>query len=126
QLRQELNSVAPDMLGGERVRHDAELGIYWEVYGVESGDELGLSVVLVGEPPGLLRRLATALRLARTANPTVVRWTEVVGGAGDGMIGRSVRLGIDRVPTGEYSVEVTVQREGGEPRTSTRRLRIEG
>jgi hypothetical protein len=112
------------MLGTERVRRTSELGVFWEVYGLESGDNIKISVVVGATQPGFLGRLASALGLRRFSVPVIVEWEEQATGADTDLMGRALHLGIEHLSSGEYTLEITVRRSGREVRTATRRIQI--
>lgn len=125
-LREDLNTIAPRISGGERLQRGENPGIFWEVYGLNPGDELDLSVVVAAKRPGFFGRLASALGLRRLVLPVSIRWEEEITIAEADFIGRSLQLGIEHLPAGEYTLEASVRRPGGVTTTRARNLIIEG
>jgi hypothetical protein len=108
----------------------ARVGVYWETYGISSGDTVDIAIRIDKpvKPPGLLRRFA--IRLGVSAPPTSgsgIRWREpqsgraihtVIGGVP--VQGRNVTLDLKNLGVGDFTLTVSVGRPGEPPMTSQR------
>ena len=110
---------------GTRFRAGERVGLFWEVYrDAPTADTLRVSLALARRAPGGMRRIAERIGLATSAAPVRMRWTEESGGAA--LLPRSTTVALpQRLPPGEYLLEVTVHPASGPPVTSTRVLTIE-
>ena len=122
------------MLGGETVRRDRAVGVYWETYGFGSSDTLDITVQLVrDDEPGSARRIGAALGLADSRRDSVsIRWrtpdarygsTVIV--AARSTIARSVTLDLRALPRGAYIVRTTVRHADGRGAANFRRITVQ-
>jgi hypothetical protein len=120
-----LDEAAPLVRPGTRFKAGDRVGLFWEVYrDAPTADTLRVSLALARRAPGGVRRIAERIGLAPTAAPVRMRWTEESGGAA--LLPRSTTVALpQRLPPGEYLLEVTVHPAAGPPVTSTRALTIE-
>jgi hypothetical protein len=110
------------------------IGIYWETYGFKASDSVTIAVRLQrGTNQSALRQLAIALNLVPDQNtPVAISWRESSAYTGSRMvidgpvpiIGRSLRVSTTELPPGEYTLQIGVQRAGGEPVRSQKVIRI--
>jgi hypothetical protein len=111
----------------------ARFGLYWETYGIATGDtvDVAISVSRLSDD-GLARRIAVRIGLAdRKDGGVTVHWREPSSGYGawvrDGRVpiqGREVFLNTSRLDAGQYAVTVSVTPLRGAPLESTRRFTI--
>lgn len=120
-----LDEAARLVRPGTRFRAGDRVGLFWEVYrDAPTADTLRLSLALARRAPGGVRRIAERIGLAPTAAPVRMRWTEEPGGAA--LLARSTTVALpQRLPPGEYLLEVTVHPGAGPAVTATRALVVE-
>ena len=123
------------MLESTTISAGGTVGIFWECYGLVAGDSLRVSLNLIpATAPGLLRRLATVVKLADPVSSVTVQWAEPTltsrgdndGGTGVSIRPRSVLLDLSALRPGEYWIEVVarVVTHAGPHRTATARRKI--
>lgn len=101
--------------GSNRVRAEEQIGIYWEVYGLDVREtpELTFSLRLLEGRTGWLRRLAERAGLLREIAPIRLRWQEA---AHDGpVMARSLAVQVPSVSAGTYTLELMLETVGREP-----------
>ena len=120
------------MLESTTISVGGTVGVFWESYGLVAGDSLRVSLNLIpANAPGLLRRLATAAKLADPVSSVTVQWAEPSltsngdRGSGNGVTirPRSVLLDLSALRPGEYWIEVVARivAGAGPHRTATAR-----
>jgi hypothetical protein len=120
------------MLESTTISVGGTVGVFWESYGLVAGDSLRVSLNLIpANAPGLLRRLATAVKLADPVSSVTVQWAEPAltsnrdRGSGNAATirPRSVLLDLSALRPGEYWIEVVarVVAGAGPHRTATAR-----
>lgn len=100
--------------GSGRLLSGEEVGIYWEIYGLdaETTPQVALSLRLLEPQKGWLRRLAERAGLLREVVPIRLRWEE---GVPPGQImARSLTIRIPEVAPGMYTLELAVEAQGRE------------
>ncbi len=120
------------MLATTTVRAGSSVGVYWENYGLSAGDSLRVSINLIpASAPGLLRRMATAVKLLDVVSSVTVQWTEPmmasrVDGASEkvGIRPRSVVLDLSTLKSGEYWIELVAEAGRQRSARSRRSLRL--
>jgi hypothetical protein len=106
-LPADLEEAIPRAHGGTTFRHDAKIGLFWELYGRTPADSaLPISMTITPIDEGLFRRAFRALRIAPKATPLNIRWRE--NGAAGVLSARSVLLDLSLVPAGKYAVKIEV------------------
>ena len=106
-----LDGVAAMALASDRLVSGARLGLFWEMYGLEANERVTATVGLVPREAGLFRRLAERARLATPRSPVHLQWSDapdVRGSVG----GRALVLDLGDIPTGRYTVELSVNVDG--------------
>jgi hypothetical protein len=106
-----LESVASRALATGRIASGGKLGLFWEMYGLEADERVTATVGFVPVETGWLRRLAERARLASPRTPVHLEWSdapEVRGSVG----GRALVLDLTDIPTGRYTVELSVAVDG--------------
>jgi len=81
------------------------------MYGLEANERVTATVGFVPAEVGLLRRMAERARLASPRTPVHLQWSdapEVRGSVG----GRALVLDLTGIPTGRYTVELSVNVDG--------------
>lgn len=100
------------------------IGVYWETYGFAPGDTVEISIrVQRYTPQNAAVRAAIALNMRGDRNaPVWVAWTEPAQGYSffvtDGpvkIVSRSVVLGIESLPVGEYWLDIGMRKKGLAP-----------
>lgn len=119
-----LDEAVPLARPGTRFRAGERVGLFWEVYrAAPTTDTLRLTMALTRQAPGGVRRIAERIGLAPGAQPVRIRWTEEAGGAA--LLPRATAVALpQRLPPGEYTLEVTVHPATGAPVTTSRALTI--
>jgi hypothetical protein len=118
-LPTQIDSALRVMMPTNRLPRGASVGVYWETYGIAPGDSVEITARIARRTAqGLLRRLGAEFHLASDLNtPVSVMWSEGkttrgmnVGAGSVPAIARSVVLDSSKLPTGEYSLILTVKR----------------
>lgn len=118
-----LDDAIPRARGSSRVRPGESLGLFWEVYGLpETPDTVSFSVSMHRSGAAWGRRVAERLGLVDEQAPVRVRWEEETPGRS--LLPRTLVLAIPDLPPGEYTLELSAARRGGEPVTVSRPLRV--
>jgi hypothetical protein len=122
------------MLGSTRLLPGTNrVGVFWETYGFAATDSVTITLQLQRRNGRALSRIGVALRVTSDKGAAVrASWnepspsdrgrSEVVGRIP--VIGRSVTLDISTLPSGEYTLEVSVVKKGERPVASRREFRI--
>jgi hypothetical protein len=106
-LPADLDEAIPRAHGGTKFRHDAKIGLFWELYGRTPTDSaVPISMTITPIDEGLFRRAFRALRIAPKATPLNIRWQE--NGSAGVLSARSVLLDLSLVPAGKYAVKIEV------------------
>jgi hypothetical protein len=112
-------ALMPRMLGTTVLRDPKRTALFWELYGLATGDTIGVAVRIIRkDDSNSLERLAGVLGLAHTSDDTVVvRWTEPRPGeptatleGGVTIRPRGVVMDLSALTAGSYVVEIAVQR----------------
>ncbi len=111
--------------GSLRLPVGARFNLFWELYGVRPGEPFSLSIVMVQENRGFLRRLGERIGVVREVHPVRVRWQEAAVTEGD-ILSRALELEVPEVSPGPYRIELTVTFPGREPLTASRAVWITG
>jgi hypothetical protein len=122
------DSLAPaveNARGSVRVRAGERVGIYWEIYGLRADrpESLSMSLRLLEEQGGWLRRLGRRIGLLSDDVPIRLRWQEQA--EPDPVVGRSVSIEIPPLAPGSYTLELAIRRNGREELTSRRLLQVD-
>ena len=112
------------MLGTTTVGGGAEIGVFWEVYGVARDEEFDLSVAMIPENRGVFRRLGEALRILQRSSSIEFTWREAPGE--EAIAGRALRLDLSRLDPGRYSFQVSARNAGGDEVVTSRPMEIFG
>jgi hypothetical protein len=89
-----------------------EVGVYFEVYGVDSGESLKFRVTIEDSGRSFLNRVAAVFRTGAGARG-IVEWAEPAGSdLGVGM-SRQLNVGLSELSAGQYNLRLTVERDGG-------------
>lgn len=110
-IPEQLDAVAPHMLGSTRITGDEAIGLFWEVYGLRESNGIDVSLTVRREDAGILRRLGQALRLVAARDGPSVRWEEE--GGIDEIAGRTLRLDLSGLDPGDYVLEIEVRTPDG-------------
>ncbi len=124
EVQQDLDSVAPLMLGSSRVPLSATLGVYWETYGLVDGQVVDVSMQALPRERGLFRRLGEALRLVSPPESLRFVWREGADVADAGIVGRTLELDLSGLRPGEYTLELGVRAESGEAIVTEREITL--
>lgn len=111
------------MLPQTRIGSVNDIVVYWEVYGLESGRTMHVSLALEREGAGMVTRVLRSLG-GRPATPApVITWTEEASGPVHAM---ALALGVDRLPDGNYDLRIEVAEPGGPAAATVRRFAVGG
>jgi len=123
-LPDSLHQAVDAALGSTRMRSGEQIGIYWEVYGVDPAatPQISLSLRLLAARTGWLRRLGEMTGLLREVAPIRLRWEE--GISSGPYLPRSVSIQIPEVSPGDYAIELTVEAPGREALSVRRGIEI--
>jgi hypothetical protein len=119
-----LAEVLPFVRGSTRVREGENLGIFWEIYGLDQTEErLSVSLTVTPRGPGLLRRAGESLGLLPPATPVVYHWLETIRGRGS-ITPRSIAVDLTRLSRGRHLIELLVGPEGRAPLVVRREIEV--
>lgn len=110
------------MRGSTTIDHGDEMVVYWEVYGLQPGRRMEVSLSVAGAAEGLLTRILRALRGAGGAAAPVVTWVEQVSGAVHPM---AVAIDIGSLEDGPYELRLAVSGPSGSTSDSVRRFEVD-
>lgn len=111
------------MLPGLRIGSESEMVVYWEIYGLEAGATMEISVALERESAGVLTRIVRSLRGEQAAPAPVVSWTEPASGPVHEM---ALTLGVATLTDGNYDLKIAVAGPDGSAASAIRRFRVSG
>lgn len=109
------------MLGSTRLRNMQRVGVYWETYGIPSGDSVDVAIAVQRrDAPNAFSRLGRALHLIGSPSTTVtVRWKEPAPGFVTTTVknlepiqARNVSIDLSRLAPDKYTLTVSVTRAG--------------
>ena len=109
------------MLPQAWIRSAGEVVAYWEVYGVEEGRQMQVSVAMAREGAGVVTRVLRSLTGRTDAPAPVVTWTEESTGPAHPM---SLNLEVGALAEGAYELTIRVAGPDGGAATAIRRLRV--
>jgi hypothetical protein len=102
------------MYGSLDVPRGRPLGLYWEVYGLASGESVRVSVRLRGES-GWITGVLRTLGVVGEGAPRAVTWSETVPADAVGSFAQAVALDVAEADAGEYELEVEIMGADGSP-----------
>jgi len=105
-----------------RIDRGDEMPVYWEVYGLESGQRMDISVSLAGEREGVLTRVLHALGAGADEPAPAVTWVESVSGPTHPM---AIAIDIRSLEDGDYTLELTVTGPDGSTAGAERRFEVD-
>ncbi len=98
-----------------------EMIVYWELYGVEEGQPIQVSVAVAREGAGMVTRVLRTLSGRSEPPAPVVVWTEEASGPLHPM---SLTVDVDDLRDGDYDFELEVVGPDGSVATATRRFKV--
>lgn len=114
--------AAAVMLGRTTVERGDEMVVFWEVYGLEPGRAMEVSISIAGRAGGLITRIRRALGVQPRTPAPVLTWSERAVGPTHPM---AVGIDIGALEDGIYDLRI----EAGDPRgdrgTSVRRFEVD-
>lgn len=111
------------MLGKTTFAPIDEISIYWEVYGVEEGQHLEVTMSLVGGGRGLFTRVLRGIGIAGDTGAAQVSWTEPAPASVHPM---ALTVDTSGLRAGDYEVKIDVAGPDGGTATTVRMFRMEG
>jgi len=118
-----LAAAVATMKGTAHWEQGRELGVYWELYGLDQEQPVRVSVRLGERRGGLFRRLGQAIRLVDD-EALEVGWVDADLDNADGIFPRAFTLDLGNVGTGSRVIEVRIEVEGQEPIVRRREIEI--
>jgi hypothetical protein len=119
-----LAEVLPYVRGSTRVREGENLGIFWEVYGLDPREErLSVSLTVTPVGSGVLRRAGETLGLLDSASPVSYHWVEEVPGRGSASP-RAIALDLRRLARGRHVIQLVVAPAGRAPMVVRREIEV--
>jgi len=119
----DLAAVLPYVHTATTVPRGRRLGLYWEVYGLQSGEPAAISVSVQQRGKGLLRRAAESVGLATTSPPLQLEWHERMREPA-GLAARSLEVDVSTLRPGRYRITVSVAPTGRKRASASRELHI--
>ena len=110
------------MLGTTAVGADAELAVYWEVYGVAVDWPLQVKLSIEGERPGFLTRALRALRIRPAPGVPETRWEQTAAVKTEPM---AMNVDIRNLADGEYALKIEVAGPHGLVATGERQFSVD-
>ncbi|MCY4574124.1 MAG: hypothetical protein OXF01_15140 [Gemmatimonadetes bacterium] len=98
-----------------------EMVAYWEVYGLQEGQPMQISVALAREGAGMVTRVLRTLSGRSEPPAPVVSWTEEASGPVHPM---SLKVDVDALRDGDYDLNLEVTGPDGSVATATRRFKV--
>ena len=115
------DEALPLMFGTTTLPRTGEISIYWEVYGVEEGQPVQISISLVGGGRGILTRILRGVGILADTGATEVSWTETASASTHPM---ALALDISRLDAGDYELRIDVSDSDGRAATTIRTFRL--
>ena len=115
------DSAVAAMMATTIIESGSELAVYWEVYGVVTGQPLELSVSIEGTRKGFFTRVLRALRIRGDAEGPLVAWTESADAPIHPM---ALVLDIGALEDGQYVLRIEVAVPDGSRATTTRSFTV--
>lgn len=100
------------------------INIFWELYGTAATEGRAVSLVVIKEDKGFLRRTAEWLGLADSDKPTIrLEWTDTAADHFRGY-GRAVTLQLPEGQEGRFTIRLVATTPGGLSAVATKEIRI--
>jgi hypothetical protein len=122
-LPADLERAASRVARHTRASRDAPLGLYWEVYGLQPGDTVALTLAAVERVRSGGGQAGRPPVVADGADRTEVRWRESRIGQ-DGITGMAVALDLRSLRRGRFTLELKVEVRGEQPVSVRREIVI--
>lgn len=102
-------------LPSNRVRPGQEVGVYWEMYGLDPGREpsVSMSLRLISAETGVVQQIGRVLGVSPTQTTTEIRWEEET--VRRPQLSRTLTLTIPDLPVGTHVLELSMEVEGSPP-----------
>ncbi len=105
------------------VTEGSVVGLYWEVYGLETRDSTTVSLSVVENRPTALRRLGQLLGVVAAGDSVRVQWSDTRSGS-SGVAARSLALDVGPLRRGSYTMQLTLAVPGQVPVSVKREIEI--
>ena len=116
-----LEDAAPRARGTLRVDRASPVGVFWEMYGVDSsGEALAYTLTVTRDGRSWYRRAAEKLKVVDRQAPVRMEWDEPSVGPGVTR-SRAIALDLSTLPEGRYRIELALE-AGGQPAASATRV----
>ncbi len=107
------------MVTANRVDGDRKVGLYWEIYDLNTTSEsLPVALTLTRQRGSALERMRENLGISQKSTPISIQWSEPKSNVA--MAPRSILLDVSLVPKGKYDLRIALG-DGDHPLTSTQR-----
>jgi hypothetical protein len=116
-------AAASMMLGSTEIKSEerVELGVYWEVYGLQEDTPVLFELEVLREGGGLIDRLRRLLPGGDEEGSGRLTWTEPASGA---LFPRATLLGLNALSPGDYALVLRASWDGQGPIESTRTFTV--
>jgi hypothetical protein len=122
-LPDSLAAAARRALGTTLLLPGAVVGVFWEMYGLQSSEPVNLSLAVSPPRAGALGRLAENLNLRRPADSLIIQW-EDARASGLFTESRAVNIDLSSLRVGEYTLSLSMNVEGQETVVARRTIEI--
>jgi hypothetical protein len=116
-----LEAAATYMLPRREIRRQLPISLFWEMYGLEEGDSLSVSITTERLDRSLLTTLGRAIGVVRGTGGSSVSWSEVVRAAIP-IDARSVSVILSELARGRHELRIEVSVNGQIPVTARREI----
>lgn len=119
-----LEEAMPRARATMRVDRATPVGVFWEMYGVESsGESLAYTLTVMREGDSWYRRAAERLKVVDRRAPVRMQWNEPSARPG-ATRSRSLALDLSTLPAGRYRVDLTLEAGGEKAATASRVVEV--
>jgi hypothetical protein len=122
---QTLDSILPRAMATSAIDSRQPLGVFWETYGLASGDTATAALTVERERGGVLERLGRSLRIVNARSTVGVRFAFGSGrDAGALAVGQALRIALGDLDPGRYALTLRVSVPGQQPLVVRRRITV--
>jgi hypothetical protein len=107
----DLSDAEPLVLGTLRIKQGTTIGVFWEMYGLASGDSARYSIAVLREQPGLLGRVGRAI-VGRPDDREPFVQGELPARSGSFIDSHAINLDLKNLGVGRYTLSVSVRVDG--------------
>jgi hypothetical protein len=127
-----LGDAVPNMLPSTELQKPGRVGIFWEMYGLNPGDTVRMSLRVVrSDSPGIGGRFLAAIGMGRTADSLTVGWMlgseaadfSATGGTAT-VRPAAISVDLSAFSAGHYELQILLEKPGATPISTSRELDI--